>query len=339
MDAVIESAGTMEAVINQTNVPINSTDASLDRTIAVLVDTFCILLGAISLYIFGAQLVYCIHIYKRGVKTKKCKLWSDVLLMFSAFTTLIRVGFPVRIVALDLSEEFCYAYFDCSVAAYACTYISLWTVLWMRIRNIYQSPHLKETYSACIRIVTDCIEVLVVCGVLASTIHFFVTRNFTVAKFQCIDINADQNDFIWAVDFACIFLSQAALLFLILYPLCKHKKWLRNSDLGQTKSLKLLGNAIRRATVASGFCMIINVVAIPIQYMLARKSPYVYDIPYNISLVAQLITVVAIFKNWRQRFWPWRLHRHSLEQSKIRTNETRAVNKIERSLNVFHITV
>ncbi|XP_077976302.1 uncharacterized protein LOC144432103 [Styela clava] len=277
-----------------------------DETAGTIVDIISVSIAVISFYIFIAQAFYCAM--RKNVKrdsTGKYRLAFHILCIFAAFSTFLRVVIPVNLAIKNVSDQVCNSIYDFKVVMYFFASLSLWTILWVRQRYFYSSSALIKLNSTFIKVVSNGIEVIVILGALAGTIQYFPTRKYFGTPHGCLEDLGETESYIWAVDFGFMFLTQLTLLALFIYPLWKHKR--RAGDCASKRTNSSLNKAMTRAVVILGICMVINLACIPIIYVFSAEVAFVFDLPYDVSLVMQLLAEVALFKNWRIRFFPWLL--------------------------------
>ena len=216
--------------------------------------------------------------------------------------------------------------------------ISVWNVylfLWTRQRLCYSEPVMHHLSSHFMKAMSWISLLLLAVAQITSTILFVVTRFYKLTHLGCRKYMSTTSDKVpWIFIGAMTVCFQIIFLFLFIFPLIKHKAAIKSTPkVGSHIVLRL----IKRAAFMTSVCIVTDLVSLLVILFASDKNEIVMILAYDVSLLTNIICVVASFSDWKLRFFApiycyKNATRHSIPVSCYARSET------ARSREIFALT-
>lgn len=250
---------------------------------------FVVLLTVASLYVFVAHLYYCFRKYG-------CHRCDALPSKMSTMTTVVS-GTVFMYGVLESVERYLAQYpddiprnvfdvlFSLTSILYAASLITVYAILWLRQRCLYNKPALAHLTSTYTRIASKyLIIVIVVLGIaiLVST----VTANWLqICRGRCLEVLT------FCTILGAPVLVQILLLALFLFPLFKHQSSNQSVSVNYVPLMK-------RIAILTTVCLVTDIATTLLAVFLLEPAFL------GINLVTNLLCVIFSTSDWKNRLWP-----------------------------------
>jgi len=183
---------------------------------------------------------------------------------------------------------------DFAIGCYAVTLISTYVFLWHRQRSLYQHPKMEMLRKSWLEVLSYVTLFLIVIGGLFASLAMIIPDGAINSRYGCMRVPSDSAFFVWPfyVIITLVMISQAALLFLLLYPLFLH--------VTATNAERVM-LIIKRSAVFAGVCVLSDTVAMIVVVFVVPADSVIHVAltVYDINMVVNVASVFFSFESWR----------------------------------------
>ena len=195
--------------------------------------------------------------------------------------------------------DYCNIIVKIKVTLTAVALYCIYSFLWMRQQFFYAEPAVQHLSRPLIRALSWGSLGLLTLALLIGTVLFLVTRFYKMTERGCLNHHNTIPPVIpWIFLGTATVLSQLILFALFVYPLLQHKSQLDASSCSNFSSFAPL---IKRVAMAAAICIISDIIALLLIVLVKDQDEIIPTLAYDISLVVNVICVMATFSDWWDR--------------------------------------
>lgn len=303
-------------------------------------------LGLITLYITCSQIAYLLlkrsyekkhnacqkprvrgrHVYgNRGGhvyisnkrKNTNHQYTMTTLCIFASFTALLRSGIDPRLIYGSHDDFGCNVVNKFKVLTFSLSLASFYLVLWLRQRVFYQESRHKLLSSQYLNVFSWAICAILLIMIIIETAIFGIGSNLEAWSLGCRVIPNNLSTIRWYILISGTTVFQVSLLSVFIYPLVKHFRSTRavRSSLNRNNPLIRL---IKRTTIIAVISIITDIISVII-ILVVRSSQLFSNRLYDVNNVINVVCVIFVFADWRERLMPWRLRKPEIRTKYVTT--------------------
>lgn len=331
MDTIFTTYYPEYSTINGSNL---TGDSSIFHKEMVKGNMLSVPLGLSTLYVSVSQMAYLVMKIcqegrrgaaggpsrKIGSVSGRAPHFMTFLCIFASFTSFLRSGIDLRLVygyhdnfGCDLSIKF-------KVVTASISMLAFYLVLWMRQKIFYQDRRLKQLSSCFITAFIWMVLTLLVSGNIIG-IGLFTNNYYEARSVGCRTIPGKLNKIRWYFLVTVTVVYQICILSLFVYPLVKHRqkmRRMRSVRISYTAEIRLI-TLIKRTAVIATIGISTDILSAIIMLSVKSSGSFSNRL-YDINNVINVVSVVFVFGDWRDRLMPWRLKRRQTSRMRYIAN-------------------
>lgn len=292
---------------------------------------FSVPLAIGALYLCLTQILFCI--YKAGCRMKvkgngtkhphpknsqnKHAFVLNCMSAFAATCAFLRAGVDFRLTYGKYNDFGCDLSIKFKLVNYVFSLLSIYLVLWLRQRIFYEHPRLKHLSSKLIRFVSWSMSVVIVAGVIVTSVFFFGVGRYLGTPYGCVPQKGPFTTIRWIILIGCTTMFQICLLTLFIYPLVKHRSNVKTG--AGTGKKNIIIPLIRRAAITSFLCVASDIGFALLILLMKRKIVTMSTFVYDVNIVFNAVCMVLSFPDWRVRLMPWKITKEEIVESDYST--------------------
>lgn len=239
-------------------------------------------------------------------KTLKADERMRMVILGAAFMTFVRQVFRT----LEVSEGFtndsvCLIVRKVTDALFVLVISLIYFTLWLRQRVFYTSLLTSSLNSNFTKILGWCVIVLVVVGGAVGISLYLGTLTYKSSELGCI-INETfvAAEVPPAYYISTVVLFQFILLYLFVYPLVKHNRYMNTTQLNTFP--KATYKLLKRVAIVTAIDVSLDVIMISLAQILRFYFSLTYLIfLFDVVLTKSCVCVICSFKDWKYRLCPF----------------------------------
>ncbi|XP_076813924.1 uncharacterized protein LOC143460339 [Clavelina lepadiformis] len=184
------------------------------------------------------------------------------------------------------------------------------SILWLRQKIFYLHPAMRHITSIVTNVISWSFFIIMLISTCSSLVIYVIGNSPSYSNISaCVMAdNAVKSQMpehvILSVTITLIVVYRTLFLGLLIYPLMKHGRDLKECNMGQ-KHLNELLAVVRRVLVADCLCIAIFIAVAVLTDRLSQQSSFLLILIWEVELVLGFIFIMSSFIDWRKRLLPF----------------------------------
>ena len=241
---------------------------------------------------------------------------------------------------LGVTYDYCDVIVKVKVALSSIAVSGVYMFLWTRQRFCYSEPAMQHLSSRLIKAMSWISLLLLALVQIVGTILFLVTRFYEMTCLGCVNhMTTIPNEIPWIFIGAVTVCFQSLLFFLFVFPLVKHKTAIGSEPrTGFRKFLPL----IKRTAVMTSVCIATDLISSLLILLARDNNEIIPTLAYDVSLLTNVICVVASFSDWKVRFFAplccYGNDSHAVSLNAVKETRGRGVSTLPSPSGLYSVT-
>ena len=288
------------------------TTTSSQSTVAVPFDLtrFIVLECSVSLftitafYLFLSLLLYEWRLQLRHLPTRKDRIFrygvamriQSVIAVLFTLGRLLCEQYELVAQYAGVRNDYCDVIIKIKITFSGVAVLSVYVFLWTRQRFCYSNPAMLHLSNRGTRVLSWITLLFIFLAQIIGTILFLTTRIYSMTPYGCINsVNSIPPDIPWIWVAVATFTFQTTLLVLFVYPLMKHRSRVR------THNRPSFLPVVQRALVTATICIVTDLLSSLLILLVDDVIQIIPTLAYDVSLLTNVICVIASFRDWKTR--------------------------------------